>query len=251
LTILAKKSEQISTYQAVKANYYWWLLISGDDSESNLQQCQKHLDGTLAIIKQKPEKQHTNEDVFNLIFSYAYKARLEILHGKYFSAVQYLRYTLDYLKFSLENENSYEQFKLSAGLYHYFAAYSIDKYPIIYPYFIFYPRADKAKGLKILKICAKSENLVLRTEATYFLMKISHEIEHNYTDAENYAKQLLLWYPQNLVFRYTYFKILLAAKKEEQAVNELNCIKQNAAHNSQLSDKQKKHFMELGAKEIK
>ena len=110
--------------------------------------------------------------------------------------------TIASIEIALERESININYKLIAGLYNYFVAYTIDKYPIFYPYFFLFPKGNKQKGLNQLETCKNSKDIFIYTEANYFLMKINLEFENNYELANNYSTILTEKYDNNLLFQY-------------------------------------------------
>ncbi len=139
-------------------------------------------------------------------------------------------------------ETVHEMFNLTSGLYNYFVTRSQKDYPYLIPYLIFYPKGNMETGIKQLMAAYKSKNTILKTEAGYFLMKIYLEQEKDYTKAEFFARDLLNRYPDNLIFRYYFFKSLLVQNKIDQAINESIKINSLAKENIELTPAQQEHF---------
>ncbi|MFH2141747.1 MAG: hypothetical protein ABIJ97_04950 [Bacteroidota bacterium] len=221
-------------------NYCWWIYISGIQTDSVAKQANSIID--TGINKLNSVKILNNSQLFSLISLYAYKTRFQIFNNKYISALNNLSKAINLLKQSFGKENQYENFRLTSGLYLYAISYVTEKYPIFYPYIAFYPKGDKEKGITLLEECLKSDNVYLKTESTYFLMKIYLDGEKKYKKAEIFSKQLITLYPDNLVFLYHHYLILKQAniKESDQIKNRIIEISKNS---KQLNDLQKKHFI--------
>jgi tetratricopeptide (TPR) repeat protein len=226
-------------------------MVSGNQSESDYQNCKSSLDSTISAIQLKTGKNLSNDDLFNLISSYAFKARIEIHNRNYLKATKYLKLVIDHLKLSLKYINADEKFKLTSGLYYYFMEYSIKKYPFMFPYLMFFPKGNKEKGLELITYCSSSKNAVIWTEANYFLMKINLYTEKKFTEAEKFAKRLINKYPNNLVYNFEYFNILLELKQNDRVSAQFDNINQISTNNDQLNNIQKQHFINLAKEKLK
>lgn len=245
-SLILKLSKQKKNSQNItNINYYWWHIISGNDSVYFSKKAIKAADDGIAILDLKEESQLTNDDIYSLIIFYAFKARFEILSNNYFKALKFLQKSIRYIEISANNINEYENFKLTTGLYLYTISHMAEKYPIFYPYIMFLPKGNKELGLKYLKDCLTSKDIVVRTEARYFLMKIYLESENKYDIAELHLKYLLKNYPNNLVFHYYFYQSLILQKKIDESKLQLNNMEKNANNNSELNNKQKTHFIDI------
>ncbi len=184
----------------------------------------------------------------NTIFLYAALARLEIFEKNYMKALQYLDKCSKYIKRSFAEDD--ERFVFSTGLYHYYIAFSLRKYPFLFPIIALYPKGDKNLGLKLLKQGCNSSQLLVRTESRYFLMKIYFESEKDIKYSKVWLDQLLKEFPDNLLFNYYYFKILIKENKISQANTFLNRMRDKAYNNSQLNLSQKNHFISIAREEL-
>jgi len=237
-------SQKNVTTDLLKANKEWWLLISGDNTANHSALCKQYLTLAEKKIDAIPSEQLNPVHVFNLITIYSYLVRLELMNKNYFQAIKYLDITNSYIEYSLQNDSKYEFFTLTSGLYYYMAEYSQEEYPVLYPYFLFCPKGNKEKGIALLKKCSESENLILKTEANYFLMKIYLYCEKDFEKASQYAEYLIHQYPANLIFQYEYYSVLHVQKKATM-FSQVAKIKLQASHNNELNDSQKKHFIEI------
>lgn len=237
--------------ELLNANYYWWLIISGENKLENHELCMYYLNLANVKLKSSNNKKLTESDVFSHIYIYAYKARLEIFNGRNLKALRHLFSSINYIEIAMENESQSDRYKFVAGLYNYFVAYIIEKYPIFYPYFFLFPKGDISKGLQQLKECSNSNDILVKTEAIYFLSKIYLEFENNYQLANEYCSKLTTSYKQNLIYRYYQFKSYLLLKDMENIKNEYYKLKIIAEKNYQLSNIQKVHLLEIAKLDLK
>ena len=231
--------------------YYWWLIVSGEDNSDNRKLYKKEIEKTLQLLNEKDNNFLSNEDIGNYINAYAYKTRIELFNHQLISGFVHLNNCIGYLKKSFEKENEYELFYFTSGLYNYFTAYSSKEYPYLRPYLVLHPKGNMEKGTTQLFSAYKSSNVLIKTEATYFLMKIFFEREQDYTKAEFFAKNLTEKYPDNLIYQYYYYTIFLVQDKKEAAIQQIAKLTASAESNVQLSEKQKKHFIEMAQDDLR
>jgi predicted Zn-dependent protease len=80
-------------------------------------------------------------------------------------------------------------------------------------------------------------------------MKIGMD-ERKYSDALQKADVLLRWYPDNLLYAYYRFHILLKLDRKPEALTVLTAIRMKGRQNSSLNEAQKKHFLDLAQKDL-
>jgi hypothetical protein len=235
----------------LNANYYWWRIISGEDTKENIGSYNTIVASAVGSVKSTKKAVFSNEEVFVFINLYAFRVRLDLLQYKIISAVSKLDESIKYFKLSLGNEAKYAPFSLTSGLYNYFVAYAVDAYPITTPYFMFYPKGDIVKGIAQLSAASISPDIILNAEGNYFLMKIYFEQRKNFVIAKAYSKNLITKYPKNLLYQYFYFSILNKNKEKPAAQAQLKVLMNQAYANKQISQKQRNYFINMAEKELK
>jgi hypothetical protein len=237
----SKAGEEVEL-NMLKANIYWWKIISGiNDKSTKITYYQ-----TLS----KAEKYYNNESdkgyahLYKGISLYGYMARMDGLNKNYLKAFFRVNNCLKYLEKSFGAEAKYPFFYLSSGLYNYHIVVTAKQYPVIAPYLYLYPKGDQNKGIEYLHIAAKHNNRYLSTEGNYFLMKLYLE-EKKYPLALNHVNELLTRFPQNAIFQYYKFNILIRSgniiEAEMTSSNLLNELKKN----KQVNAIQIAHFEQL------
>ncbi len=203
------------TFSNIKADLAWWKLLSGDKIETNLKICNENLEES---IRTNLGNNYTDiTSLFNIIFSYSLKARLENYRGNTLKAFVNFYKSAAYIEKCIDTDVPDEKLYLVLGLYYYFIDYIENRYFILNALFFSYPKGDKNKGLIYLETCSLSDNDMIRTEANYFLMKIYADTEKEYPKALLYAQILIRQHPNNLVYCMEQFKLLLKMKKTEEA----------------------------------
>ncbi len=125
--------------------------------------------------------------------------------------------------------HSYADFYFFTGLYQYYREAYPESHPVYKPFAILFPRGDKAKGLKELKVAAR-HSLFMKAEANTFLTGINISFENNYPAAMSFSKTLFDQYPHNNQFLSAYVKNLLLIKQYDEAERILEKHKNTESH---------------------
>jgi len=232
------------------ANSYWWKIHSGDDNAENRKQFIGSLNLAANLLSKSNKNKLSDEDLFYYIYIYSYMARLELLDDNYFKAFSFMNRCDQYLFTSFGKESRFEPFNLSTGLYNYSVVAARKKYPLLIPFLVMLPSADKSTGIRMLDRCSGSVDRILEAEGDYFLMIIYGEGDINFPLSEKYAEKLCVQYPDNLLYRYYFFKTLLLDEKKELAMKQYFFIFQSSYLNTDISPVQKKYFISLAQKDL-
>lgn len=236
-----------SDWQLLKVNVAWWQIVSGYNEDKYWNTAfLNQIDQTKNQIGKSNLEIYKNR--YYYIILYAFSTRYDIFNNKYFSAVTHLNACINHIKKSFEKEEEFEPFYLTSGLYYYFMSKVWEDYPLMRPYLKIYPKGDKIKGLSYLYKIAKSNDIFLKTEANYFLMRIFYDIEKQYDKAEFHAEYLLKLYPQNIMYRYYLIKILEDSGKTAEMQKQVSMYKKYITKNNELSISQKKYLIEMLSK---
>lgn len=231
-------------------NLLWWWLISGDES--------RDYDNLMAVILNrvitrgniKPIEKMTREEVFTMIHSYAYLTRVDIYREKYFKGIVNLKHTLDFLEVALKDPYSYDKYMMVSGLYNYFAAATVETYPVFTPFFALAPKSNRDLGFKLLNECSKMDNLLIRNESLYYLMKVNYQLEDDFNGALRIADQLIAQYPNNLIYHFHRFMILIEGGRKPQALEQYSKIVEVSAKAPDLNALQRNHMVETAKKRL-
>lgn len=241
-----KKGEEVEL-QMLKANIYWWKIISGiNDKTTKVNYYQ-----TLAQAEKyfEIEADKGNSHLYKGISLYGYMARMDGLNKNYLKAFFRINDCLNYLEKSFGAESKYPFFYLSSGLYNYHIVVTARQYPVIAPYLYLYPKGDKNKGISYLQLAATNSNKYLSTEGHYFLMKIFLE-EKKYTLALQHVNTLLERFPQNGIFLYYKFYINLQAGNPKEALINAEQLSNELKNNRETEVRQIAHFQTLIKEDI-
>ncbi len=221
-----------------RAHFYWWKMISHHPEPM----IQKRYIDNLRIAEQLINKTYTHhvndEALFHNIQVHAYLSRLDLMRGDYVSAYRNLHRSMKHLKVSFGREQFFEAFSLTTGLYNYLAGYASEHHPLLRIYFMLHPKGDMKRGIELLQKASESEQTVIATEATYFLMRIYFDLENKPEKAIAYALRLSEKYPDNLIFLYYHHKIASALQATENAALLQKQYDEALKSNSQLNEHQ-------------
>lgn len=130
---------------------------------------------------------------------------------------------------SFDYTSAYHDFYFFTGLYNYYREAYPEAYPVYKAFAILFPKGNKEKGLKELKMATKN-SLFLSAEACTFLTGIYISFENNFPAALVYSKWLHEKYPQNHQFMAAYIKNLLLTKRyfEAEKLTEQNNMPVNS-----------------------
>ncbi len=248
---LKKKHSGESRTYVLGANDFWWKIRSGDDNAANRKEYSACLDELEKLLdKKKAAKQMKPDDIFQYINLHSYRARLELLDNNYVKVFSHMNKCNPFIALSSGSEDSYEPFNLTSGLYNCFMSIAKKSHPLFAPYFLFAPDCDMEKGLKQLNKCGTSENVLLNTEANYFLMIFYGEGEVDYNLSAFYAEKLSSQYSNNLLYQYYLFKVKLLSGNLESAMKNLILLFQKSKSAEGLNETQRKYFTDMAGKDM-
>jgi len=231
-------------------NLLWWWLISGDTSRDYDNLMAVVLNRVINRVQSKPAEVMTNEEVFTMIHCYAYLTRVDIYQERYFKGIANLRHTMKFLDLALIHTYDYDKFMMVTGLYNYFAAVTQVKYPVFTPFFAFAPKSDRNLGFQLLNRCAGMDNILIRNESLYYLMKINYQLEENFDRSLNIADQLIAGYPNNLIYHFHRFMILIEAERKPQAMDQYRKIEEVSKNAPGLNTLQRTHLVDIAKKRL-
>ena len=231
-------------------NLLWWWLISGDDSRDYDNLMSVVLNRVINRFKTRPIDKMTPEEIFIMIHSYAYLTRVDIYLERYFKGIVNLRHTLDFLEIALNRAEQYDKFMMVSGLYNYFAAASLIKYPVFTPFFALAPKSDRTLGFQQLNRCSQMDNILIKNESLYYLMKINYQLEEDFDRALSIADQLISHYPNNLIYHFHRFMILIEANRRPQALAQYAKLIEVSVKAAGLNSLQRNHLVDIAKKRL-
>lgn len=230
-----------ATIYNIKANLAWWKLLSGDAIRVNTDTCEFYLDKSLKI--EQGETPDLNS-LFNIIYAYSLKSRLENYKGNSLKAFILFRKSFTYIGKCADSGEKNDKLNLVLGLYYYFTDYFRDQYlmmsALLFPFY----GGDKIKGLMYLEECSGSADAMVRTEASYFLMKIYTSTEKNYQKAYRNVQTLTMNHPQNFVYSIEKLKLMMIIKGPAEVRVFQNKLIEEIHLAGNINKIQKAHFID-------
>jgi hypothetical protein len=228
-----------------RANYLWWYMISHSAEAKIRNEYTKNLLHAEQLLTDAFSDFPANDELFFLIHVYAYRLRLELMHGEYLQAYRYLHQAMKHISLSLGKEDEHPAFLLTSGLYNYMTEHIRKNYPLFRIYLLMHPRGNMSLGIKQLQMASNQKDQVLQTEAQYFLMRIYLDLEDRPDTALDYASWLTEMYPENLVYLYYHHQIASALALKDLVVRLENQFFETLDRNQQLSSDQKHYLKNL------
>ena len=190
-----------------RANYLWWYMISQPADNAIRNEYTRYLEHAEHLLSKAYSSSPADEELFFLIHVYAYRLRLELMHGGYLKAYRNVYQAMKHIGASLGREGRYPAFLLTSGLYNYLTEHIKLNYPLFRISLLMHPRGNMSLGIKQLQMAADQDDEVLHTEARYFLMRIYLDLEDRPDKALYYASLLTNSYPENLIYLYYHHHI--------------------------------------------
>lgn len=238
---LSNSNIDAATLYNINANLAWWKLLSGDAITQNIEVCKYNIDESLEVLE--GNRQHDKIELSNIIYAYSLKARLENYLGHTLKSLPYFYSSLTYMDKCLKEPVKDENMYLILGLYYYFIDYIGEEYFFMNAVLFPFAEGNKELGLKYLKECALSENVVISTEANYFLLKIYSGTEKDYNKAYENAIVLTQQHPKNLVYMMEQLKLLILLNRTQEANDFQKKLISQINGSGNINPNQKKHFI--------
>ena len=183
----------------------WWKINIDRDNEQN---DDIFLDKVKKTIEVADEILDKNENDFSANFykggALGYRGLLRSMRESWLKAAEDGKEALNLLQHSLDIKPDNKDVLFGIGVYNYFAEFIPDRYPLIKPLMVIFPKGDKIKGLYQIKETAKDSKYA-KYEARYILSYLYLNFEKNFLELENYSKDLHSLFPENPVFeKYLY-----------------------------------------------
>lgn len=228
-----------------RASYHWWSMISQEQNAETRTDYINILLYAEQLITASSQEQLTDEQLFFLIHVHAYKLRLELMQGEYFRAYRNLHQSMKHIGASLGREEEYPAFLLTSGLYNYMTEYIRVNHPVFRFYLLLHPRGSGSLGLEQLKMASVLQDISIKTEASYFLMRIYFDLEEDSAKALEYAEWLTEQYPENLIYIYYHHQIASQLSLTGQVSGLKHLYHEALKNNPQLTPEQKTYLNDL------
>jgi len=184
-----------------KAMITWWRILLDLDNESLDEKFYNQLEECIDICDNILDNNDKSVDaMFFKGGSLGFRGRLLAIRESWFKAALDGKDGLALVFKSYEANPKNVDVQLGFGIYHYYADVIPQKYPAVKPFMVFFPKGDKARGLKELENVAINGRYA-RLESRYFLMTLNFQFEDNMNESRKWARILLADFPNNPNFQ--------------------------------------------------
>jgi tetratricopeptide (TPR) repeat protein len=198
----------------------WWKIMPNTKDTSHDKKFLAYMDTTIQVADRLHDEYpaYKAEASFFLAAAYGFQGRLysDEERKNWRKAASAGKDALDYLEESKEAQNLSPELLFGDALYNYFSVWVPENYPALKPILWFFPKGDKALGLKQLKEVSYNA-FYTRTEAMVWLMRILNSYENDQFQALNISKYLSENYPDNPYFHRYYARMLYSLGRHGEA----------------------------------
>ncbi|MFZ1321379.1 MAG: hypothetical protein WAT71_07470 [Ignavibacteria bacterium] len=197
----------------------WWKINVDRENEFLDDEFEKRVDKVIEVCDIKLDK-NENDDMamFYKGGALGYRGLVNSIRESWLKAAEDGKEALNLLQKAHELNKNNKEVIFGVGLYNYFADYIPERYPVVKPLMIIFPKGDKLKGLAQIK--ETSENSVYaKTEAKFVLAYLNLIYEKNYLETELYSMKLHEEYPENPTFEKYLFNSYAGLGKWNEALS--------------------------------
>ncbi len=189
----------------------WWKIMPNTKDKSHDEIFVAYMDTTISVAEVLFDKypEYKVEASFFLSAAYGFKGRLysDEERKNWGKAASAGKSALNYLEESKSKQHLSPELLFGDALFNYFSVWVPENYPSLKPILWFFPKGDKALGLKQLKEVSYNA-FYTRTEAMMWLMRILNSYENDQPQALQISEYLNQTYPDNPFFHRYYARIL-------------------------------------------
>lgn len=198
---------------------YFWRILPDFNNESYDEKFLAYMDTSMMLSERLYEKLNKVEGAFFLSSTYAFQGRLYSERKDWGKAAFAGRNALKYLEECKGNGDLSPELLFGEALFNYYAEWVPENYPMLKPVMAMFPDGDKVKGIEQLKTVARNA-FYTRTEAQYYLMRISYYEENDIQGSLQLSEYLHTTFPHNAYFHRFYARLLYQSGKYDKAVDE-------------------------------
>lgn len=228
-----KFPEAEAAFKSLKTNYgwhplpyflmgliEWWKIMPNTKDKSHDEAFLAYMDTTITVAERlyKQIPAYQAEASFFMAGAYGFKGRLysDEERKNWRKAASAGKDALDYLEESKVAQNLSPELLFGDALYNYFSVWVPENYPALKPILWFFPKGDKALGLKQLKEVSYNA-FYTRIEAMVWLMRILNSYENDQFQALQISRYLAESYPDNPYFHRYYARMLYSIGRQTEA----------------------------------
>ncbi|MFZ6010970.1 MAG: tol-pal system protein YbgF, partial [Bacteroidota bacterium] len=198
----------------------WWKIMPNTKDTSHDDAFLAYMDTTINVAERLYDDYppYKVEASFFLAAAYGFKGRLysDEERKNWRKAASAGKDALDYLEESKGAHNLSPELLFGDALYNYFSVWVPENYPALKPLLWFFPKGDKALGLKQLKEVSYNA-FYTRTEAMVWLMRILNSYENDQFQALQISTYLVENYPDNPFFHRYHARMLYSMGRYSEA----------------------------------
>jgi tetratricopeptide (TPR) repeat protein len=198
----------------------WWKIMPNTKDTSHDAKFLAYMDTTIQVAERLHDEfpAYRAEASFFLAAAYGFEGRLysDEERKNWRKAAAVGKDALDYLEESKAAQDLSPELLFGDALYNYFSVWVPENYPALKPVLWFFPKGDKALGLKQLKEVSYNA-FYTRTEAMVWLMRILNSYENDQFQALQISKYLNEEYPDNPYFHRYYARMLYSMGRYNEA----------------------------------
>jgi hypothetical protein len=198
----------------------WWKIMPNTADKSYDDKFLAYMDSTITVAERLYDDYPANkvEAAFFLAAAYGFKGRLYSDEDRrsWTKAAAAGKDALDYLEESRGYHHLSPELLFGDALFNYFSVWVPENYPTLKPILWFFPKGDKALGLKQLKEVSYNA-FYTRTEAMVWLMRILNSYENDQIQALQISRYLYESYPDNPYFHRYYARMLYSTGRFEES----------------------------------
>lgn len=198
----------------------WWKIMPNTQNKQYDDIFLAYMDSTINVAEDLIDDYpaYKTEAEFFLAAAYGFKGRLYSDEDRknWRKAASAGEDALDYLNLNNHENTLSPEFLFGDALYNYFSVWVPENYKALKPVLWFFPKGDKALGLKQLKQVSYNA-FYTRTEAMVWLMRILNAYENDQPQAFQISEYLYQSYPDNPYFHRYYARMLYQLGRFAQA----------------------------------
>ncbi|MBL7858088.1 MAG: tetratricopeptide repeat protein [Cyclobacteriaceae bacterium] len=198
----------------------WWKIMPNTRDKSHDDAFLAYMDSTILVAENLHKKHpaYKVESAFFLAAAHGFKGRLysDEERRSWTKAAAAGKNALNYLEENKGQDNLTPELLFGDALFNYFSVWVPENYPALKPILWFFPKGDKALGLKQLKEVSYNA-FYTRTEAMVWLMRILNSYENDQPRALQISDYLYSTYPDNPFFHRYYARMLYSMGKFTEA----------------------------------
>lgn len=211
----------------------WWKINLDKTDESLDEEFYERIEKVVDVADEILDE---NEyDVNALLYkggALGYRGLVRSLRDSWLKAAEDGKEALNLLKKASDLNPSNKDALLGIGIYNYFAEYVPERYPIVKPLMIIFPKGDKVKGLFQIKESASNSKFG-KYEARFILAFLYLKYEKNFYESESFSKNLFQEFPENPVFEKYLYNCYVGLGKWYEAINGWDAVLQKNLNGQQ------------------